>query len=571
MNEGPQLSHEASAELRQLLDALCSGTMTGEQRDRLDALLRDNPQAQGFYLSCLNVHAQLHWELRSGLPDPSTASILPRAERTPQRRTRRRRRWVAAGAALAVLVLSGIIAVAWKPWEDRRDSAIASWIARLTDTAAARWSDTGPSPQVGDALPSSQLHLLEGFAEFELSGGAVVLLEGPARLDLLGPERAFLHAGRLVARAGGDAAGFIVETERASVLDVGTEFGVEVGPSGATVVQVFDGEVIATYEPKAGDSATSRHLKAGRAWKIASENGSQPRELDFVPQRFVRRLPIPDERGGAPNRPYNQPRFDTVHIVPAPSEVTIDGDLSDWDTSGMFRSACYEPYGGNYYVEAAMMYDDRRLYIAAHVGDPSPLCNRIDPRVEPERGWRGGGVQVRISTDRSLARPLTAVSDDGARLEDRPLGPEDRNDRLVHLTMWRFEPEQQPCLYVEYGMDFEPTAVNPPGYRGAFRRDDDGRGYTIEYAIDWDVLAAGNDLPRAGDELAAAWSVHWSDPGGRSWRGHLIEVVDAKETAPKKGMGRWTFVRAATWGKAILHPTGDLPVGTVKATEIEWH
>jgi len=51
----------------------------------------------------------------------------------------------------------------------------------------------------------------------------------------------------------------------------------------------------------------------------------------------------------------------------------------------------------------------------------------------------------------------------------------------------------------------------------------------------------------------------------------LIEVVDAKETAPGKGMARWTFVRAATWGKAIFHPAGDLPAGTVKATEFEWH
>jgi hypothetical protein len=593
MSQTTQPSGEESAELRELIDALCADTMSCEQRDRLDTLLRDNPQNQSFYLSYLNVHAQLHWELRSGLPDPAAPEDLavdvardddrsrnremsdlegtrsPRSLTTSATNDHRSRRSLAA-AVLVMIAAGTVTALVWKPWDNGRGGLAAQpHVATLIDGAAAEWSDGGPAPNVGDWLPEGELHLLKGFAELELAGGAVVLLEGPARLELLGPDRAFLHAGRLVARASGESAGFIVETDRASVLDVGTEFGVEVSPSGTTVVQVFDGSVVARYHSGDSDSAASRELTAGRACEIANGNGSRPRELDFVPQRFVRRLPKPDERGGAPNRPYNQPRFDTVHIVPAPPNVTIDGDLSDWDTSGMFRSACDDPYGGNYYVEASMMYDRRQVYIGAHVGDPAPLCNVIDPQLEPGKGWRGGGVQIRLSTDRNLKWPLSAVSRDGAVLEKRPLGPEDANDRLVHLTMWRFEPEQRPCLFIEYGMDSEPTAVNPSGYRGAFRRDEDGRGYTLEYAIDWELLAAGDDPPQAGDELAAAWTVHWSDPGGQSWRGHLVDVIDAEETAADKGMGRWTFVRAATWGKAIYHSTGNLPAETIREIEGE--
>ena len=51
----------------------------------------------------------------------------------------------------------------------------------------------------------------------------------------------------------------------------------------------------------------------------------------------------------------------------------IDGDLSDWDRSGAFYSACQPPYHENYYLEGMMMYDEQFVYIGAHVGDPAPM------------------------------------------------------------------------------------------------------------------------------------------------------------------------------------------------------
>jgi hypothetical protein len=44
---------------------------------------------------------------------------------------------------------------------------------------------------------------------------------------------------------------------------------------------------------------------------------------------------------------------------------------------------------------------------------------------------------------------------------------------------------------------------------------------------------------------------------GRLWKGYLVDVLNPAE----KG---FTYFRAATWGKAIYHPTGRLPPGTVR-------
>src|SRR5262249_19057464 len=130
------------------------------------------------------------------------------------------------------------------------------------------------------------------------------------------------------------------------------------------------------------------------------------------------------------------------------------------------------------------------------------------------------------------------------------------SEHLVHLTMWYCKPKEQACLFLEYGMDIHGGRVNPPGYRGAFRKDADGRGYTLEYAIPWNLMSAGDDPPQAGDVLGACWEVHWSDEEGRLWRGKLIDVLNPAE----RGV---TYFRAATWGKAIYHRTGHLPKGAV--------
>jgi len=67
----------------------------------------------------------------------------------------------------------------------------------------------------------------------------------------------------------------------------------------------------------------------------------------------------------------------------------------------------------------------------------------------------------------------------------------------------------------------------------------------MEYAIPWSLLNAESDPPQAGDTLAACWNVHWSDEGGRLWKGYLVDVLNPKEEG-------YTHARAATWGKAIF-------------------
>jgi hypothetical protein len=236
-------------------------------------------------------------------------------------------------------------------------------------------------------------------------------------------------------------------------------------------------------------------------------------------------------------------------VTRAIEPVRIDGRLDDWQAAAGFTASRDGSADCPEWADGRMMYDDEHLYIAAHVGDPAPMQSMIDPSLDADDGWRGGGVQVRLSTDRGMGWPVNANAPNYYAMRGIAPTAEQKaaatNHRLAHLTMWFHAPSQKACLTIAHGMLVSDLVVDPSGYRGGFVRDTDGKGYVLEYAIPWRLLRCEADPPRAGDTLATAWQVHWSDAGGRLWRDQLIEVRNADE--PRRIM---IWERGATWGRA---------------------
>ena len=82
--------------------------------------------------------------------------------------------------------------------------------------------------------------------------------------------------------------------------------------------------------------------------------------------------------------------------------------------------------------------------------------------------------------------------------------------------------EQQAKIRFHHGLDEHKKVLNPTEFKGAFRKDKDGLGYTLEYAIPWKLLNCAERPPQAGETHAALWMVHWSDENGRTCRGQLV-------------------------------------------------
>ena len=312
-------------ELRARIDAIVEETITDAELQRLTSLLRDDPDAQRFYLRYLDLDASLQREMRGGL--------------RPESASPRRRAFAFRVASAAAVLLVGLTAF----WGFRASPPAAV----LVHAHEAVWA--GASPSGGLAIGPYRLE--KGVAQIHFSGGATVLVEGPSEFEVAGPLRLVLSTGQVVCRADPGAKGFTVATRRADILDLGTEFGVRVGEANRTEVQVYEGEVVATLK----DSAVERRLLGGQALDV----GAVPREIPFRPYRFVRTLPGPNDPQGRGRHPYNLARYEELHLVPAPA-VSIDGDLSEWDLSGRIQTACEPPYQA-YALEVSMMYDPRGL------------------------------------------------------------------------------------------------------------------------------------------------------------------------------------------------------------------
>jgi hypothetical protein len=114
--------------------------------------------------------------------------------------------------------------------------------AMLRRSVGLRWSDGADSYRDGDVLPGGELHIESGIAEVDFFCGATLTIEGPASLVVESDWLVKVESGRLRATVPPAARGFTVQTDEAEIIDLGTEFALDVDSENARV-EVSDGEV----------------------------------------------------------------------------------------------------------------------------------------------------------------------------------------------------------------------------------------------------------------------------------------------------------------------------------------
>jgi hypothetical protein len=122
----------------------------------------------------------------------------------------------------------------------------ATPVAYLARSYNCNWSDPDLAISDGDSLRGGQqLSLRSGLAEIVFASGTRVILQGPAVFLPESQGSASLFSGKVTVRAETPSAkGFTVRTPGMKTIDIGTEFGLEVAPTGLEQVHVFRGEVV---------------------------------------------------------------------------------------------------------------------------------------------------------------------------------------------------------------------------------------------------------------------------------------------------------------------------------------
>lgn len=163
-------------------------------------------------------------------------------------------------------------------------------VATLTDSADARWENPDFSGKLNTRLLPGPMKLVNGYVQITFEDGTEVIVEAPTEIELESPGSTFLKQGKITVKVSPQARDFTVNTPTASMVDLGTEFGVEVSEDGSSILQVFRGAVSFTASRMSKLGQTSRIVKAGSANRVTS--GSEKiQDIDNTKTLFVRNMP----------------------------------------------------------------------------------------------------------------------------------------------------------------------------------------------------------------------------------------------------------------------------------------
>lgn len=154
--------------------------------------------------------------------------------------------------AAGLLLVIGI--AVWSLWPSLapRFGTPAVPICTLAQELDAQWAAGSPHPKVGEPLTVGTLQLKSGVVELDFTSKARVAVEGPALVTLNGYNTLKLEAGKMSADVQPSARGFSVQTPNATVVDLGTDFGVAVAADHSAQLAVFKGRVKLTTTARAG-------------------------------------------------------------------------------------------------------------------------------------------------------------------------------------------------------------------------------------------------------------------------------------------------------------------------------
>jgi hypothetical protein len=252
------LSDQDIIELNELLDKLVENSITLDQKKRLEEWLEKSDQARRFYVSYMDMSVSLgHYA------DETLGEI---EKEDDEGALNNLFQFVQSWLPLAALVLFGFylyytlpnqgLNESGQPDQVTQSSPVTSpvpfesattqneIVAVLTKSIGLQRDGTSSRHlDVGAALKASELGFSKGMVQLEFMQGATAILEGPVSTRLVHDNAMELKLGKLRAHVPKVAVGFTVDLPMGKVIDLGTDFGIEVDDDGSAEVYVFRGKV----------------------------------------------------------------------------------------------------------------------------------------------------------------------------------------------------------------------------------------------------------------------------------------------------------------------------------------
>lgn len=260
-----------------LMDALLDGEISEADFLRLEAELAvDESVRQAFYK-----RLQLDLLLEQAASDSSFE--LPRRQPAAVQSSLGRGWWLTG--ILVAIAASLVFTLSIQPWTSdesdeklrtqiQTDEPSASGFAVLGGQSDAVWE--GQRIATGALLPEGELHLVSGLVHVELFSGVQMVVQGDAIFSIDSPMQVSMQKGRARAYVPEPAHGFRLKTSAGEVVDLGTEFSVDVDQDHSRV-EVVDGEV--ELHPK---SAQVQTLRDGQRLGLTSAGAIETKPMGSI-------------------------------------------------------------------------------------------------------------------------------------------------------------------------------------------------------------------------------------------------------------------------------------------------
>ena len=470
-------------ELYRLLNALCENRISSDDFSCLDQWLSSDSQAREIYFDFVNMWSDLQFFQSadmyqdpnlpaniSGLPALSHPGFQETIERdlmrsspnpaeetqadqdhsnhtpVPHRRSLSDIHWPRILLKTAAIILLCLTVL----WLDRwimRESAIQPRrvVAHLIDQMNARWDKSSRLPYDDGRMSQDAYHLTEGYVHIRFECGADVIIEAPAQWSLLTDDNMQLTLGKAYATVPLQALGFAIKAGNAKVIDLGTEFGIEIDDRQMTQLHVMKGKTLLISGLEHGNKAQCE-MSQGQARQVDLTGNVQ--KIELASRLFARRI---DSRAHLVWK--GQPAIDLADIV---------ARGNGWGTGN--KNWLLDPLSGHYTQNWI-----NQTEIKPKVNfRPVPENVLIDSLFIPNPGQQS---QVTISTTGLVFQDCPPTAN---RFNDFIQTCQNPKDRRLHLPARQFDPDNDAIIYLHSNLgitfDLEMLRQQYPGLElGSFQ------------------------------------------------------------------------------------------------------
>jgi hypothetical protein len=415
------LTPQEIADLKRLIAIGRDGVLQEPEHSRLEQLLSASREARAMYIGYMQLDAGLDWKVRGSqsldgllrLADGGKVGMVdsPAEEDKPIPK-RKGRRLIFACAALAACLIFVVTSLTWVSSllsdrnriadVERKDAAIEmdnalvhgepGTIANVINiTDDCHWFVESRRSVEGSILAGDTIRLTKGKLRVDFACGAVVTMKSPAALQVIAPKHVRAILGTLTAHAGEGAEGFTIDTPRTKVVDLGTDFGIDVTDHGSTDVVVFNGAVDLHSEGVRGLSARQR-LGAGEGIRVTGD-GTASRIVSILDSKFsiadrstsLRQVPVVSEVRDNIRRGESWHYYEIVHGGMREDAKAFADREHEWN--GIDKAGMPSYLAGGDYVKT--FNDDklnRNVEIEVTIDRPAALYVLYDNR-SPVPDW----------------------------------------------------------------------------------------------------------------------------------------------------------------------------------------